>query len=34
MNPKIVFGLTLPVAQNIKEDVEREILKKFPNIHL
>ena len=32
MNQKIVFGLTLPVAQSIKEEVEREILKKTPNI--
>lgn len=32
MSQKIVFGLTLPVAQNIKEEVEQEILHKLPDI--
>lgn len=32
MSQKLVFGLTLQVAQNIKEEVEREVLRKSSDI--
>lgn len=32
MSQKIVFGLTLPVAQNIKEEVEREVQRRSSDI--
>ena len=32
MSRKIVFGLTLSVAQNIKEEIEQEILRKISDI--
>ncbi len=32
MSQKIVFGLTLPVAQDMKEAVEKEMMRKFPNV--
>lgn len=32
MSQKIVFGLTLPVAQDMKAAVEKEMMRKFPNV--